>query len=263
MKPVGKLGAPVVAALAAAVGLGWPAAAEQPLPVYPGTVHTRIGNDLVIGGEFYRIAYFTTADPMKKVARYFQDQWKSDGYPVTVDGDFVDEGVVSAFYTREGLMRSVVVRKHMGKTVGFSVLKDVWLQAGQARADQVPQLEGSIFQQDLVARDTDGQTQHRASLVEVGLEEARARALASWKNAGYTLARESGVVVDGQKQRVLELARGKAQVVITLAEADAKMTAVNQVWVGSDRIDAVPNDLAVEKARKEAEAAGLLKGGKK
>jgi hypothetical protein len=239
------------------------ALAEQPLPVYPGTIHTRIGNDLVIAGEYYRIAYFTTSDSMRKVAKYFYDQWKKDGYPTTVDGNFVDEGVVSAFYTREGLMRSVVVRKHEGKTVAFSVLKDVWVQGGASTADQVPQLEGSIFQQDVVARDTDGQTQHRAQLVEAGLDEARTRAIASWKNAGYSLTRESGVVVDGQKQRVIELARGKAQVVVTLAEADQKMTAVQQVWVGSDRHDAVPNDIAVERARQQAEAAGVKTGAKR
>jgi hypothetical protein len=246
-------------ALVAGLAFAGGARAEQPLPVYPGTIHTRIGNDLLIGGEYYRLAYFTTPDPMKKVAKYFHEHWKKDGYPVTVDGDFVDEGVVSAFYTREGLVRSVVVRKHEGKTVGFSVLKDVWLSSGgQATADKVPQLEGSIFQQDVVARDTDGQTQHRAQLIEASLEESRARAIASWKNAGYSLARESGVVVDGQKQRVIELIKGKAQVVVTLAEADAKMTAVQQVWVGSDRPDAVPNDIAVERSRREAEAAGLL-----
>ena len=46
----------------AAFALCTVARAEQPLPVYPGTVHTRIGNDLVIAGEYYRIAYFTTKD---------------------------------------------------------------------------------------------------------------------------------------------------------------------------------------------------------
>ena len=236
-------------ALAASVAF-----AEQPLPVYPGTIHTRIGNDLVIGGEYYRIAYFTTPDSMKKVGRYFANAWKEEGYPVTVDGDFESEGVVSAFYTREGLMRSVVVRKHDGKTLAFSVLKDLWLQAGQSVADKVPQLEGSIFHQDIVARDTDGQTQHRAQLVEVGLDEARNRAVASWKAAGYQLSRESSVVIDGQKQRVLELARGPEQVVVTLGQADANLTAVQQTWIGSDRPDAIPNDTAVSKAKDAHEA---------
>ncbi|MHB8874266.1 MAG: hypothetical protein ACYC8T_11315, partial [Myxococcaceae bacterium] len=68
-----------------------PALAEQELPVYPGTVHTRIGNDLLISGEYYRIAYFTTEDPMRKVAGFFKDQWTRQGYPTTVDGNFVDE----------------------------------------------------------------------------------------------------------------------------------------------------------------------------
>ena len=84
-------------ATALAVWLAAPVAlAEQPLPVYPGTIHTRIGNDLVIAGEYYRIAYFTTSDSMRKVAKYFYDQWKKDGYPTTVDGNFVDEGFFGA-----------------------------------------------------------------------------------------------------------------------------------------------------------------------
>jgi hypothetical protein len=216
---------------------------------------------MVIGGEYYRIAYFTTNDSMKQVAKYFRDAWKADGYPVTVDGDFESEGIVSAFYTREGLIRSVVVRKHLGKTLAFSVLKDVWEQAPQVRADKVPQLEGSIFQQDVVARDTDGQTQHRAQLIEASVDVARTRAVESWKNAGFALSRESGVVIDGQKQRVLEFGKGKEQVVVTLAEADPTMTAVQQIWVGSDRIDAVPNDTALERAKTEAQAQ--KKGSKK
>ena len=44
---------------------------EQPLPVYPGAVHTRIGNDIIIAGEYYRLAYFTTDDSMRQVAQYF------------------------------------------------------------------------------------------------------------------------------------------------------------------------------------------------
>lgn len=248
--------------LALAILAASPARAEQPLPVYPGTVHTRIGNDLVIGGEYYRIAYFTTADSMKKVARHFHDAWKKEGYPVTVDGDLVDEGVVSAFYTREGLVRSVVVRQHEGKTLGFCVLKDLWERAPVAEATHVPRLEGSIFHQDVVAADTDGQTQHRAQLVEADLETSRGRAIESWKNAGYALIRESSVTMDGQKQRVLEFNKGAMQVVVTLVAADPHVTAVQQVWVGSDRPDAVPNDAAVAKARARA-AAAQPKGGKK
>ena len=98
------------------------AKAEQELPVYPGAVHTRIGNDLVIDGRYYRIAYFTTADPPQQVGAYFAKLWTQAGYPVTVDGDFQPEGVVSAFYTREGLQRSVVLTRHLGKTLGFTVV---------------------------------------------------------------------------------------------------------------------------------------------
>src|SRR5436309_1867762 len=91
--------------------------AQQPLAEYPGSPSTRIGNDLVIGGEYYRIGYFVTGDSLKKVANWFRRQWEEQGYPVTADGDFVSEGVVSAFYTRQGLVRSIVLRTHAGKTL--------------------------------------------------------------------------------------------------------------------------------------------------
>ena len=100
------------------------ASAEQELPVYPGAVHTRIGNDLIIAGEYYRLAYFTTDDSLEKVADYFARHWRTQGYPTVVDGDLRDEAVVSALYTREGLQRGVVLRRHLGKTVGFTVLRD-------------------------------------------------------------------------------------------------------------------------------------------
>ena len=236
-------------ALALCLAVSPRAQGEQPLPAYPGTVHTRIGNDLVIGGEYYRLAYFTTDDSMKKVARYFERQWREEGYPVTVDGDFEDEGVVSAFYTREGLMRSIVLRKHEGKTLAFSVLKDLWLQQPQVKADKLPALEGTVFSQDVMTRDDDGRTQHRAQLVEAPLDEARNRAVASWQNAGYTMVRETKVPLDGKQQRVLEFQRKGEQALVTLGEMDGKVTAVQQVWVGSDRPDAVPNDTALQKAR--------------
>ncbi|HLM45982.1 MAG TPA: hypothetical protein VK458_19080, partial [Myxococcaceae bacterium] len=52
-----------------------PSWAEQELAVYPGTVHTRIGNDLLINGQYHRMAYFTTKDSMEKVAKYFAEYW--------------------------------------------------------------------------------------------------------------------------------------------------------------------------------------------
>ena len=114
----------LIAAIAAV-----PAGAQQELPVYPGTVHTRVGDDLIINGELFRIAYFTTRDPVTRVADYFFQEWKRRGLPTTVDGDFRTEIAVSAFYTRDGLQRSVVLRSHGGKTVGFAVLRDLWLRA--------------------------------------------------------------------------------------------------------------------------------------
>ncbi len=226
--------------------------AEQPLPVYPGTVHTRIGNDLLIGGEYYRLAYFQSSDSLKQVARYFEKQWRDEGYPVTVDGDFKDEGIVSAFYTREGLIRSVVLKQHEGKTLGFTVLKDVWLREPLARAVKLPALEGALFSEDLVLRDESGGTQARSSLLESSIEQAREKLLKAFADKGYAMIRDTRVKLDGKSQRVIEFSRGKEQAVVSMIQVEPNVVAVQQTWVGSDRPDAVPNDAALKAAREKS-----------
>ena len=59
---------------------------------------------------------------------------------------------MSALYTREGLQRGVVLRRHLGKTVGFTVLEDLWVRAPQQAAPGLVKLEGTLFSQDLTTR---------------------------------------------------------------------------------------------------------------
>lgn len=239
-----------------------PSGAEQELAVYPGAVHTRIGTDLLIGGQYHRMAYFTTKDPIAKVARYFHDTWTKQGYPVVVEGDLREEAVVSAFYTREGLQRAVVLRTHLGKTVGFSVLKDLWLFEAPPGAGRGPfiQLEGALFSADVGTQDEAGGSQHRAQVVEHSLDVVRQELISKLTAAGYKAVRESGGKLDGQRTLVLEYARGAEQTLTTLVELEPARVAVSQTWVGTDRPDGMPNTDAVRQAREEAERAGMLKG---
>ena len=218
--------------------LGWllfvpcAALAEQPLAVYPGTVSTRIGNDLIIAGEYYRMAYFTTDDAPAKVAAHFRKQWEEAGYPTSEAGDFADEGVISAFFTRQGLVRSIVLRRHDGRTLGFSVLKDVWVKAAQ-KPDRLPALEGALYAADLVARGDEGQSQHRSSALALSMAAARDQRDAAWTKAGFTRVRETRVKRDddAKGERVLEYVREGEQAVVTLVELDGKTTALDETWV--------------------------------
>ncbi len=203
--------------------------AEQPLATYPKAAHTRIGNDLVIGGELYRLAYFVTSDSMKKVARFFVKRWDEQGYPVTANGDFVSEGTVSAFFTREGLVRSVVLVRHEGKTLGFTVLKDLWVRPAHASPDRLPALEGALFSSELVVRADSGGSQHRTALIARALQPVRDDLEAAARRVGYRATRETGVEQGG---RVLELNRGREQLVISLVPIDARTTGVDETWVG-------------------------------
>lgn len=100
-------------------------AAEPALPAYPGAPLAPIGGEIVTSGEHFRLAYFTTSDSLPRVARHFLDQWRAEGLPVSAEGDFVAEAVVSAFHTREGILQAVVLQAAEGTTLGFSVLKDL------------------------------------------------------------------------------------------------------------------------------------------
>ncbi len=225
------------------------AGAEQELPVYPGAVHTRIGNDLIIAGEYYRLAYFTTDDPMEKVADYFAKHWREQGYPTVVEGDLREEAVVSALYTREGLQRGVVLRRHLGKTVGFTALRDLWVRAPKRPGSGLVKLEGTLFSQDITTRDDPGGSQHRSSLVQGSLDSVRQQVAEAMTRQGYSLIREAGVKLDGEPRFTLEHARKGEQVVTTLSRVDDQTTAVLQMWVGSDRPDALPNNEAVRQSR--------------
>lgn len=212
--------------------LAMPAFAEQPLAAYPGAVSTRIGNDLLIAGEPYRIAYFMTDDPIAKVAAHFESTWREAGYPVNVNGEG-EERVVSAFFTRQGLVRSIVLRRHDGRTLGFSVLKDTWAKADKAGADRLPKLEGALYASDLVARGEEGSTQHRSGVLAASVDAARDARDAAWTKAGWTRVRETRVKEPGGRpQRVLEYSRGAEQAVVTLVEVDAKTCALDETWVG-------------------------------
>lgn len=243
-------------ALLAALLLATAARAEQPLAVYPGTVHTRIGNDLVIDGELYRMAYFTTGDALPRVAAYFEKQWKEQGYPTVVEGDLETEAVVSALYTREGLQRGIVLRRHGGKTLGFTVLRDLWQRAPRAPSPGLVKLEGALYSADVGSRDTDGGSQHRTSLIEGPLESVRKEVEQKLGSAGFQRTRETRQQVDGKAQLTLEFVAGAQQVVANLTQVQPGLTAVVQMSVGSDRLDGVSNDAAVRAGRSQRAAGG-------
>jgi len=237
-----------------------PSAAEQEVPTYPGTIHTRIGSDLVIGGEYYRLAYFTTDDPMKKVAAYFAQKWRDEGYPTVVEGDLKEEAVVSALFTREGLQRGVVLRIHQGKTVGFTALRDLWTRPPKSAPKGLVKLEGTVYTQDLATRDDPGGSQNRTSLVSGDLSDVQQRVSAELARQGFEPVRHTATKLGGTTQVTMEHARKGEQVMTTLSAVDEGMTAVVQTWVGSDRLDAVPNDEAVRKSREEWEREKKGKG---
>ena len=81
------------------------------------------------------------------------------------------------------------------------------------------------------------------------LTQVRQQISDSMAQQGFSLVREAGVKVDGEQRFTLEHARKGEQVVTTLSRVDDETTAVLQMWVGSDRPDAMPNGEAVRQSR--------------
>lgn len=228
--------------LAAALLLASAAQAEQQLPVYPGAVHTRIGNDLVIGGEYYRLAYFTTKDQPEQVVAYFRETWEKLGYPVTITRSGDESVTVSALYTREGLLRSVVVRRHQGQTVGFTALKDLWVTAPARNDPALLQMEGMIFSQDTSARDETGGSITRTQVIQAQLKAARDEAVQKLEAQGFKLDRETASRENGREQRVVEFLRGHDQASVALTDVGDGTVAVHETLVTSSRPDGLPTD---------------------
>ena len=218
----------VTVALLLVLTLARAAQGESSLPQYPGAPLTRIGSDLVVSGELYRIGYFTTRDAPGQVGQYFHHLWHREGVPTTIDGDFREAGVVSGFYTREGLQRSVVVRKSGAQTVAFSVVRDLWVTAPDSPASKPPlQLEGTLFAGSVAARGSQGG--NWSLLVRGELGKTRDAVLAQMKTGGFTLVHQSEERVGGKQQVVFEHVRARERRLTTLGELDAGMTAILQV----------------------------------
>jgi hypothetical protein len=206
------------------------AAPTEDLPVYPGTVHTRIGGNLIVNGELFRIAYFTTSDEMVKVAEYFLNQWRRGGYPTVVDGDFEHEAVVSAFYTREGLQRSVVLRVHQGKTLGFSVLKDLWMKAPPEQGRPLPVLERTLFAHHVSSPDLGG-TQQQSVLVASDLATVHGEVMQQLAQLGFALVDEIKSRREGKQSISLEHRLGNERMITVLTQSEPQLTAVVQTWI--------------------------------
>ncbi len=205
---------------------------EEP-PDYPNTVPIQIGDRLVIGGEYFRIEYFTTSDPLGAVAEYFFQRWKSSGYPTMVDGHPGEDMIVSAFYTREGLQRSIVLKQHAGKTIGFSTVRDLHRHAHEGATEELfSPAEGVVWVQDVESIDGAARSQHRTALLEAEFGAALGDIKKQLDGAAYLLAREVPVIRDGARHVALEHVRDGRRIVTHLAEVDARVTAILQTCLG-------------------------------
>jgi hypothetical protein len=205
-----------------------PSQVEVELPVYPGAPQVQIGDGLIIGGEHFRIAYFSTTDSVQAVADYFLRHWKKQGYPTAADGDLDREVIISAFYTRQGVQRSVVLRRDANKTIGFAALRDLWLSARSAKA---PSIEGALFAQDLETHDNQGRTRNTTALLEADLTGAERQLRLQLTQQGYVLEQARSSVQEGRKTVRLEHARGEEHLVTALISAGVALTAMSQTRI--------------------------------
>lgn len=209
---------------------GLAARGEQEVPIYPGAVHTRIGNDLVIGGEYFRLAYFTTTDSMEKVAKYFQRYWSEQGYPVITEGDFKEEGIISAFYTREGLQRTVVLRMYEGKLVGFTSLRDLWQRAPKPKPPV--QLENTLYSSAIGDRTATGTSDQQMSILEAPAQDTLERLEKAFAENGFAAVERRVTPRSGGKKgwELEHVNRSGQRVSTSVIELEEGLTAVEHRW---------------------------------
>jgi hypothetical protein len=198
------------------------------VPVYPGAIHTHLGDDLSLDGFSFRIAYFTTRDSIRIVAKYFFQEWKQQGYPTVVEGDFEGEAVVSAFSTRTALQRAVVLRRQRDKTLGFSVVRQLRSHFSAAPADRMPALEHALWTSDLAAGGASATDWQRTAILEGGLLNVRDLARQQLERTGCALVRQAK---DGEGRRArisLEHLCAKGPVATVLSEEEPGITALLQ-----------------------------------
>jgi hypothetical protein len=190
-----------------------------------------MGEALVIAGEHFRIAYFATVDPVATVAQYFLDHWKEMGLPTVEDGG-PEEMIVSAFHTREGLQRSVVLKRRGEKTIAFAAVRDLWVRAERAgSAAMFVATQNVVWQQDVESKDAGPRTRHRSALVEAGLDAIKEQVIQQLAAARYRTVRNLAFSKDHGRHVTLEHVRGAERVLTYLAEVESSTTAVLQTHV--------------------------------
>lgn len=199
------------------------------VPVYPGAIHTHLGDDLFLDGFSFRIASFTTRDSIRIVANHFFQEWKQQGYPTVVEGDFEGEAVVSAFSTRTSIQRAVVLRRQRDRTLGFSMVRQLQSHFPAAPVDRMPLLERSLWTSDLAGGASASDWQ-RTAILEEGLSNARDLARQQLERAGCTLVRQAKDGKGRHARLSLEHLCAKGRVTTVLAEQEPGITALLQMY---------------------------------
>lgn len=193
------------------------AMAGPALPLYPGATHVRIGEELWLGGQRLQLACFTTTEPLQQVAGYFFREWTRQGLPTVVDGDLVHEGTVSAFLTRAGVQQAVMLVSQGGKTLGFTLLKDLWTRTPERPRE-------SLLPEGTIVSDASG-TRQQAAVVQMGLSSVEAELEARLARDGFEQARP---FERGRRHVLLEHARDGQTVSTALTEIEPGVVAILQ-----------------------------------
>jgi hypothetical protein len=193
-------------------------AATAPLPVYPGAVHARIGDEIVLGGEAHRVAYFRTRDDVLTVAEFFSRRWREAGLPVVVHGRPPGEMVVSAVDTRAGLLQAVVLSSEEGVTLGLSVSRNLRQTTAAPEAEEDVRFAESM-------RVAGERAPQRTRIVSQPFQAAREHVIQAAARRGLTLSRE-WPVADLPRRVVLELRGDSGSMAVVLSEMGPQETLI-------------------------------------
>lgn len=205
--------------------LASPAPQPEDFLVYPGALLTRVGGERWNATSHAAVAYFLTDDAPALVAKRLAQAARDDGRVVTVDGSEA-ERVVSVMFTRERILKSVILVTHEKQTLGFSVLRR--LDTETPVNDSSPRIEGALpLAEDLP--NAPGAASSRWWMLPRGLADTRAHVAAALSGAGYSVSN----VAKKKGGLQFSAARGAERADVELVAVAANSTVVAMRWLGA------------------------------
>jgi len=206
----------------------------QDMPRYPGVRELPAGPNNAVGGAAVRMSFFTTEDEPDKVARFFEDAWRTRRLYVTSDVTHMG-GVVSAVDASGGKVYQALLSRRGEETMVFPSVTSSPLAASTDSPDPpvAALFPGSTSLLTLGSAEAGHKSRVSMSVNDGTMDENLAHYRSALAAAGYL--REVGKQPKNLHpgHRILVYRKEGSEVTVNLTALSEKRTKVHMAEVGS------------------------------